>query len=181
MGPATCLPPNRVDSSATARVPPPLCPLEPDCSSPTSTVSLRTRALVSHPDRVHSSLNARLPPTPCSFQPERSFLTPIVSLQAQVLVSHLDHVYSSPNACLPPSPACSFEPRRSSSIPIVSLFPSPLVIRRSSLLASLVLVRSPCALGATSVTLINWFTRPCIYCIYVNARSIPFPSRPSSS
>ena len=173
MGPATCLPTNCVDSSATARVPLPLCPLEPNCLSPTSTMSLRARALISHLDHVYSSLNARLPSTPCSFKPEHSFLTPTMFLQAQVLISHLDHVYSSPNACLPPSPACSFEPRCSSSTPIVFLFLSPLVVRHLSPLSSLVLVCSPCTLGATSVTLINWFTRPCIYCIYVNARSLP--------
>ena len=46
----------------------------------------------------------------------------------------------------------------------------------SLLLASFILVRSRCALGAPSVTSINWFVRLCIYCIYANARSIPVPS-----
>ena len=99
--------PNQVLLNATRRFPPtpcqfahvPLlpCPLEPDRSSPTSTVSIRAQLLVYHLHRVLSSSIARLPLPPCQFGHNCSSPTPTVSLWAQVLVSRPDRVYLSSN------------------------------------------------------------------------------------
>ena len=119
----------RVNSSATACVPSPsglsnpithLPPrprlLEPECSSPTSTVSIRARALVSRSDHVFLSPNTRLLPQPCLFEPERSSPASTVSIRAQALVSRPDHVFSSLNTHLPLQP-CPLEHNCSPSTP----------------------------------------------------------------
>ena len=111
--PTARLPPPRINSSATACVPPPPCPLEPDRSSPASTSS--------------SSPIAPLTPT-TAFRARPLFSHPTVSIQAQSPVSHLHHVLSSPTALLTPNrvnssliarvppPPCPVEPDSSSPI-----------------------------------------------------------------
>ena len=105
--PATCLPPNRVYSSATACLPPPPDPFEPgylshtqpcqsehNCLSPASTRPFRAWLLVSHPtmsiqaqpliSRLHQvppSLIARLLPPPDPFKP--GYLSPTQPCQSE--------------------------------------------------------------------------------------------------
>lgn len=141
-----------------ACVSPPLCPLEPDHSSPTSTVSLWARVLASHPHHVPLSLSTHFSPRPCFFKPGHSSLAPTMSLQAQVFkfVSHLTSMFFQAQALV-------FHPNRVSfSLPSHR---SSFVTSRSP--------HSPCTFSTTSVTLINWFVRQCIY---TNAHSIPIPS-----
>ena len=110
--------PNQVLLSVTHHLPPtprhfacvPLspCPLEPDRSSPTPTVSIRAQLLVCHLHRVLSGPIACLPLPPCQFGHNCSSPTPTVSLRAQPLVSHLDCVPSGPSARLSPG-LCLFK------------------------------------------------------------------------
>ena len=74
--PATCLLPNRVNPSATARLPPPPGPFEPGYLSPTQ---------------------------PCLFERNRSSPASTKSLRARLLVSRLHQTLSSPATCLPPN------------------------------------------------------------------------------
>ena len=139
----------RVNSSTTAHVPSPsglsnpiarLPPrprlLKPECSSPSPTMPIRARALVSHPYRINSSLSARLLLQPCLFEPEHSSPTSTVSIRARALISHSNHVFLSQNARLLPQ-LCLFEPERSSPASTVSIRAQALVSRPDRVFSSL--------------------------------------------
>ena len=104
LSPATCLPPNRVYSSTTARLPPPPDPFKPGYLSPTQP------CLFEH---NRSS--------PASTRPFRAWLLvshPTVSIRAQLLMSHPPPGPFEPNHSSPTQP-CPFE--RNCSCPTRSL------------------------------------------------------------
>ena len=119
---ATCLPPNCVNLSATARVPLPLHQFECNCSSPlhpitrlpippcqsehnflspASTMFFCARLLISQSHRVNLSAITHLLPPPHLFEPDCSFPTPTTFIRAQLLVSCLHHISLHPITHLP--------------------------------------------------------------------------------
>ena len=105
---------HRVNSSTTARVPPPPRQFEPDRSCPTPTVSIQAQP----------ALACFLPPR--LFKPDRSCPTSTMSSQARPPMSCSHRVNSVPIACVPPSPRL-FEADRSSPTPTASIRAQPLV------------------------------------------------------
>ena len=61
--------PNRVSLSSSARLPPGPCLFKLERSSPTHTMFLRARALVSRLNHVFSNWGTRHSPQPCPFKP----------------------------------------------------------------------------------------------------------------
>ena len=74
---------HRVYSSANARFPPPSPQIEPECSSPTSVVSIGAQTP---------------PPPPCPFKLKRSPSASTMSIRVQTLVSHLHRLERLPSA-----------------------------------------------------------------------------------
>ena len=144
--PAACLPLNRVNSSVTACVPPPLhppepdrssptqpCPFEHNCSSPTSTRPFRAQPLASHPTVSIRAQTLMSYPLPGLFGPDclsltqlhpfecnRSSPTSTRPFQAWLFCLLPNCVDLSAIACLPPPP-CQSEHNHLCPTPTVSI------------------------------------------------------------
>ena len=143
---AACLPLNCVNLSATACVPPPPCPPEPDhssltqpcpfernCSSPTSTRPFQAQPLASHPT---VSIRAQLLmsyPLPGLFGPDRPSLTQLHPFKCNRSSPASTRPFRAQPFCLPPNcvdlsaitrlppPPCQSERNRLCSTPTVSI------------------------------------------------------------